>query len=151
MEMPPPILDCAKVLAYAAVDESVVHVRDNPVYVDGKPLGAVPNLAICKYPIEDEHLLFFCRKEWEVLGCTGCPSLEAAKDRAEREYRGIAARWQSYHHEDEAAVDRQCLEPFCSFCGKSFFELERLIWGKDGAVICDGCVRTLAAALNGSS
>ncbi len=149
MDMPPPILDGAKVLAYATVDQSVVRVRENLLYVDGKPLGPVPNLAICNYPIESEHLLFFCTEAWEVLGCGGYASLEETKDRAEREYRGIESRWQNYVHEDEAAVDRLCLDPSCSFCGKSFRQLERMVEGKN-AFICDECVRTLERSLDDS-
>ena len=149
MGMPPPILDRAKVLAYATVDQSVIRVRERLLYVDGKPLGPVPNLAICKYPIESEYLLFFCDADWKVLGCAGYPSLAAAKERADREYRGIGSKWQNYVHEDEAAVDQLCPEPRCSFCGKTFLELDRMVAGKN-AFICEDCVRNLARSLDDS-
>ena len=150
MDTPPPILDSAKVLAYATVDHTVIRIPKDWLYVDGKPLGPVPKLAICQYPISSEHLLFYCDDDWEVLGCAGYDSLADAKERAEREYRGIGSKWQAYVHEDEAAVDRLCLEPWCSFCGKSFLELDRMVVGKN-AFICEECVRNLARSLDVSA
>ncbi len=148
MESLPPILDSAKVLAFATVDNSVVRVRDDLLYVDGKPLGSVAKLAICRYPYESEFLLLFCDDDWNVLGCCAHASLEAAKRRAEQEYRGIMARWQLFHHDDEAAIDQQCLEPLCSFCGKSVLNVERMVEGKN-AQICEACIRVLAGSLDG--
>lgn len=147
VESPPPILNSARVVAFATVDNSVVHVRDDLLYVDGKPLGPVANLAICKYPHESEYHLMFCDDDWNVLGGIGLASSEAAKRRAEQEYRGIMARWQVFHHDDEAAVDQQCLEPLCSFCGKSFLKVEQMIEGKN-AIICDACIRVLGNSLD---
>ncbi len=147
MESPPPILASAKVLEFATVDRSVTRVRDDLLYVDGKPLGPVANLAICRYPHERECLLLFCDDDWNVLGCCANASVEAGKCRAEREYRGIMARWQLFHHNDEAAIDQQCLGPLCSFCGKSFLKVERMVEGTN-ARICESCVRDLAASLD---
>ena len=148
MEIPPPILCSAKVLAFATVDHSVVRVRDDLLYVDGRPLGLAANLALCRYPHESECILLFCDDDWNTLGFSGHPSLELAKRRAEQEYRGIMPRWQRFHHDDEAAIDRQCLEPLCSFCGTSFRKVERMIEGTN-ARICDACVRSLVSKLEG--
>ena len=147
MERPPPIVASSKVIAFATVDKSVIRVRDDLLYVGGKPLGLVPKLTICIYPHESEYHLFFCDDEWNVLGCSTHDSVETAKRRAEKEYRGLMARWQLFHHEDEAAVDRHCLEPLCSFCGRSFREFKRMIDRKN-ARICEDCVRDLAGSLD---
>jgi len=58
--------------------------------------------------------------------------------------------WQPFHHKDEAEIDRQCLEPSCSFCGKSFLEIKQMIEGKN-ARICDDCIRDLAGLLDDES
>lgn len=148
MATPPPILDSAKVLAFAIADNSVVRVRDDLLIVDGKPLDNVANFAICRYPDENECLLFFCDDSWKVLGCSAHPSVGAAERSAEKEYRGIMSRWQLFHHDDEAAIDRQCLEPLCSFCGKSFLKVEQMIEERN-ARICEACVRAFASSLDG--
>ena len=49
---------------------------------------------------------------------------------------------------DEAAIDQQCLEPLCSFCGKSVLNVERMVEGKN-AQICEACIRVLAGSLDG--
>ena len=148
MASPPPILHNARVFEFATVDNSVIRVREDLLYVDGKPLGPVANLAICRYPHESEYLLLFCDNDWNVLGCCGHASVEAAKRRSEQEYRGIMARWQLFHHDDESAIDQQCLEPLCSFCGKSFLKVERMVEGKN-AHICESCIRDLGGLLDG--
>lgn len=146
-EDPPPILGSAKVLAFAIVDSTIKFVQNKLLYVDGKLLGPVPKLAICKFPTESEVCLYFCDDDWSMLGFSVHESLEAAKRRAEKSYPGLLNRWRPYHHKDEAAIDRRCLEPFCTFCGKSFIETERMVQGKE-AWICEGCVRALSDSLD---
>jgi hypothetical protein len=146
IDVPPPIFGNAKVLTYAVIDGSINFVQKNLLYVDGKPLGPVPKLAICKVPSESEVLLCFCDEAWGMLGVSAHDSPEAAKRRAEKSYPGLRDRWQPYHHENEAEIDCQCFEPYCSFCGKSFAEAERMIEGKE-AWICEDCIRTASGVL----
>ena len=150
METPPPILDSAKVIAYATFDKSVVRARDDLLYVDGQPLGPMPKLAICVHPHESEYYLFHCDADWDVLESSAHDSIETAKRRAEDEYLGLMGSWQPFHHKDEAEIDRQCLEPSCSFCGKSYLRVEKMVEGKN-AWICEACVRTSASLLDGQS
>jgi hypothetical protein len=79
-----------------------------------------------------------------VLGGYYDHSVDAVKLFAEKEYPGLMSWWQAFHHDNEAAIDQQCLEPLCSFCGKSFLETERMVEGKN-AWICDACVRDAAS------
>jgi hypothetical protein len=147
IEGPPPIFGSAKVLAFAVIDKSTAFVQKNLLYVGGEPLGPVPKLAICKCASTSEVHLHYCDNEWEILGVSVHASLDAAKQKAEKSYPGLLDRWQLYHHADEAAIDRQCLEPFCGFCGKSHIEAERMIEGKE-AWICEDCVRNASGALD---
>ena len=91
--IPPSILDSAKVLAFAVVDETVIYENRKTLYVDGELLGAVPKLAICQNYNEEEVMLFHCDDEWTVLGVSshGC-FLEAAQA-AERSYKGLLQKW----------------------------------------------------------
>jgi hypothetical protein len=90
-EIPPPIIDSARLLAFAINDEDVKYTnRIN--FVGSKEklerLGEVPCLAICSdYANADEILLFFCNSEWEPQGVIPFTSTEEAKLRAERGYR----------------------------------------------------------------
>jgi hypothetical protein len=146
MDKPPPILHGAMVLAYATLDDSVVRVRKDLLYIDGKPLDHVAKLAISRSPGDKEVLLFFCDDDWELLGLSAHPSVDQAKRRTEREFRGVAAKWKTYQHKDVAAVERECLAPFCSFCGRPDREVERMFEGKN-AFICGDCVRDLGEFL----
>lgn len=128
MDKPPPTIGSAKVLAYAAVDESIEWAGEGRIFVGDplKPLGRVPKLAICKFPNKSEYDLFYCDDEWGVLACLPNSSLGDAKNRAEEDYRGISTKWRAFVHEDEAAIDRQCMEPCCEGCGRSWIELYEL-------------------------
>ena len=150
MDTPPPILEMGKVVAFANADESVVRLRSDLIYVDGKPVDDVAKFAICKYPIGNKFYLCFCDDNWSMLAGSPDPSIEACKRQAEKEYRGLTPLWQPFHHVDEAAIDRICLEPLCSFCGKSFLETERMVEGKN-AWICDACVRDAASSLGSAT
>ena len=148
MDTPPPILDYGKVIAFAKADDSVVRVRNDLLFVGGKPLDDVAKFAICKHPIGGEFFLCFCDDSWNVLGGYSDPSVDAAKRWAEKEYPGLMSWWQTFHHNDEAAIDQQCLEPLCSFCGESFLRAEQMVEGKN-AWICDACVREIASSMDG--
>ena len=130
-------------MAYATVDDSVTWVDKRRVFIGKKPLGAVPKLAIVKYPIDGNFLLLYCSDEWEEITQWDFSSSDEAKRHAEAEYVGLGSRWQDYHHADEAAVDRQCMEPFCGFCGRSFLVIEQMVEGKD-AYICGDCIKTMS-------
>lgn len=147
--VPPPVLDGARVLAYAVVDETVIYTGRSILYVDGKLLGAVPRLAICQQKAE-AVLLLFCDEGWGSLGVVECPSLSEAQKRAETEYKGISSKWVSVNvSEKELAqyLDEQADGLRCSFCGKPPEEVQQM-FSVAAACICDGCVREFSQSLN---
>lgn len=76
MTEPPYVLDSARVLAYAVLDQTVSYTGRISVYVGGKLLSPVPRLAICENLARDgDFLLFYCTETWEVLGVGGYDSL----------------------------------------------------------------------------
>jgi hypothetical protein len=147
---PPPVLDCARVIAYAVVDPSIKYVERNTLYV-GEPLkllGPVPRLAICQNIGEAELMVFHCDGEWNVLGAGGGHySVNEAKTYVERSYPGIGKNWidTNVSVEDAAAfLKEQFGDLKCSFCGRMFHEVWQY-FGNENARICDVCVEKFAA------
>src|SRR5438128_2532118 len=96
VDEPPPILDCARALEYAAVDESVKFTGRGALYVGARKLDAVymPRLAICQnMGANPETFLFHCDEKWTVLGTDAYSSIEAARQSAEKAYEGISDKW----------------------------------------------------------
>ena len=151
IEQPPPVLDCARVIEYAEVDASVRYTGRITVYVDGKELGPVPRLAICENMDDaSDLLLFYCDREWNVLGAGGGPSLEAVRETAERAYSGISAKWLKSNFSREEAkrhLDEHWGDQRCAFCGRTPNQVHFLVQGKTGARICDICVSELKEEL----
>ena len=131
-------------LSYAFVDD-IPYQRWSSLYVDGKLLEQVPCLATCTNLGKDiGPLLYHCDGQWNVLGTTGAETVEAVKERAERNYPGVASRWVDVYTSVEDPLryyDEQTGGLKCSFCGKRPFDLEGWIEG-DGAMICRGCVES---------
>lgn len=139
---PPPVLDCARVLEYAVLDDSVSFSGRTLLFVDGKELDPVPCLAICQNLNQAEILLFHCDSDWTVLGTGGYDSVSAAKNRAERIYPGVSSCWVSAHVSEREAskyLDEIWGDQRCSFCGKRPDEVEALV-GRGKAYICDRCI-----------
>jgi len=90
--LPPPIIDSARVLEYAQVGQDIQYTGRIHLIVDGERLGAVPNLAICSnYHIPGDILLLFCDEEWISKGCIAFSTIEEARIKAERGYPGISS------------------------------------------------------------
>jgi hypothetical protein len=143
---PPPVLDRARVIAYAIVDESVKWTGRQLIFVDGKELGPVPRLALCRCDrgeIED-ILVFHCTDEWEVLGCSGHDTLEKAKAKVEIAYSGVSEKWIDTNISEEAAkqwIKENCTDLSCSFCGREPPEAREIIESKSGEVrVCNFCI-----------
>jgi hypothetical protein len=97
MTEPPYVLDSARVLAYAVLDQTVSYTGRISVYVGGKLLPPIPRLAICEnLAREGDFLLCYCTETWEVLGVGGYESFELAKQRAEVAYAGVSEKWEPY-------------------------------------------------------
>jgi hypothetical protein len=104
MKRPPPVLDSARVLEFAVLDESVrftgkLHLSHGDVRI-----GAVPGLAICRDPGVDGLLLFHCDENWNVVAAQiwnnpdrpTIATVDEVKERAEKYYSGISSKWQAY-------------------------------------------------------
>jgi hypothetical protein len=139
---PPPVLDSARVVAYAYVDD-IPYKKWGALYSGETLIEAVPCLAIAVNLGKDiGPLLFHCDSTWEVLGTSGGPTIDATKLRAERNYPGVATRWVELNTTVEEALrhyDEMSGALRCSFCGKRPFEITGLVEGK-GVAICRGCV-----------
>jgi hypothetical protein len=151
IDEPPPVLDCARVIEYAEVDESVKHTGRITVYVEGKELGPVPRLAICQNSDEAGVLLFYCDNEWNVLGAGGAPSVEAAREYAEKAYSGISEKWLKSSF-SRVEAEKYLLDSWgddrCSFCGRTPNQVDRLLHGNSGARICEICISEFKGQLD---
>jgi hypothetical protein len=150
-ETPPPVLDSARVIEYAIVDESIPFTGAGPLYVGGTLLGRVPRLAICENLGEDlGPMLFHCDDSWAVLGVAGGQTIEEIKVRAESRYPGISSSWVQRNVSREEALayyDRETGDMRCSFCGRRPFETTGYVEGRNqDAAICRECVAKFHAA-----
>jgi hypothetical protein len=143
IDEPPPTLGSAHVIEYAEVDASVRFTGRQTLYVDGKLLGPVPRLALCQNFDASDVMLFHCDDEWNVLGVGGGPTLEAARELAERAYAGISAKWikSRFSREDaEEWLSESWGEGRCAFCGRTPHQVHLMVKGSTGARICDICI-----------
>jgi len=68
MEPPSQLLGDADLLAFAEVPTAVRFTGRLHLYSDGKRIGPVPYLAICKPHDDVGLLLLHCDESWEILG-----------------------------------------------------------------------------------
>ena len=97
-QIPPPIIDSAKLLSFAYNDDDVEFTDRIDIFVGEEEelqrLGEMPCLAICaNYAAPNEILLLFCNAGWESQGVITFTSIKKAKLKAERGYRGISEKW----------------------------------------------------------
>ena len=157
MELPPPVIHSSKLVAYAKNDENVTFTDKISLYVGGsgddlERLGEVPGIAICHpYNEHDELLIFFCDSSWEPKGTIPCTSIDEAKKRIERGYRGICGNlvMSPYSQNDiddflryEYEVDpyTNWWELVCSFCNNHEHEEGVSIIPSNRASICKKCI-----------
>lgn len=148
---PPPVINLARLLAYAVTDDEVKFTNKIKLFVDGERLGKVPKLAICESLDADKQiLLFFCDENWEALGTIAVPSVEDAKRKAEVGYEGILAKWNDSKTSVQDAekylkasggmgIESAFAKGQCTYCKKLSGEVERL-YGTEEALICDECI-----------
>jgi hypothetical protein len=148
--IPPPVIDSARLIAYATTDHDVEFTdRITLIVGEGERLGRVPCLAIClNYYVSGDVLLMFCDDAWNCKGVIAFTSVDEAKARAELGYKGIARKWvpAPYSDEDVATFLRDVYEvdpnaewwkTLCSFCGE---EVEGQCISTARATICAKCV-----------
>jgi hypothetical protein len=150
---PPPALAGCRVEQYANRDRSMKYSGHSYLFRDGKEVGPVPRLAICRGD-DNEVLLFHCDRRWNVLGMAGgYPNVKAAKRRAERTYSGISAAWVKTgftRRQLKRYLDRLGHNVKCAFCGKAWHQVERMV-RKGKSAICDACVRELSEIIAADS
>ena len=149
---PPPVIDSARTLLSAVVDDDVVYTDRINLFVGDERLGPVECLAICEnYAVSGDILLCFCDADWQTKGCIAFKTVEEAKGKAERGYQGISAKWRNSEASPEE-LDRFLREDYevdpttqwwrteCSFCGKDSTQVEGMI-GREKTLICHECIR----------
>ena len=93
---PPPVIAGLYVVAFAHADSSVRFEQRHTLNVGGKWLGRVPCLALCRSFERAEFMIQYCSKQWNPLGIAAdYKSIEEAKERIERSYHGITAKWRN--------------------------------------------------------
>lgn len=149
-DVPPPLIDCARVLYYAIVGEGVRYAPKGKVFVGGVELGAVPRLAIVRSLVDEEIMLLHCDDEWASLGSSGAGSVEAVMAHANARYEGLAGQWHEAPYPDvefAKTVADAYRDERCSFCGRYHFQIDGPMIEGDRAMICSDCVDRLHVAL----
>jgi hypothetical protein len=150
MAMPPRVLDCAHAIEYAIVDGSVTFEQRHTLNVGGEWLGEVAQLAICRNLDETELMVFHCDRDWNVLGvAAGFDSIDEAKAKTERSYRGLRQKWVStgYSRDDAASYLADHFKDVkCSFCGRLPMQYQSIVGTK--VRICNHCVEEFHDALH---
>lgn len=151
----PPVIDSARLLAYAFNDLDVEFTDRINLFI-GKAgemtkLGEVPNLAICESFGSKDILLLLCDESWNSEGVIGeFASVERAKQKAETGYRGVSDKFipSPYSQEEENQFllkeysvdpDTNWWESICSFCGASPAKFR-----STRASICEACIVAFA-------
>lgn len=153
---PPPIIDTAKLIIFASNDEDVEYTDRIDLHASTSEngfvrIGEMPNLAITRTYYDNSYLLMICDEGWNAKGVIQFATIEEAKIKAERGYKGLNEKWQdspySQQEIDDFLRDEYGVDPrsewwamICSFCGKNDSELQVLFQGKH-ATICKNCVK----------
>lgn len=142
---PPPVLDCARVLHYVVVDRSMRYSGRTLLFVGGIEVGRVPRMAIAEDRSSAGVLLFHCKQNWRVLGCSVHASVPDAMKRAQEIYPGLSSRWVKSgvtKKHAERYLDRLFGSQRCEGCGKRADQVRRL-FSKRKLLICDHCLQEL--------
>jgi hypothetical protein len=141
---PPPTIGTDRVLEYAIISSDTSFTGNSPIYVDGKPLGSVPRLAICEEFGRSSVLLYYCDRDWSPLGVSAANSVDEARRRAESAYSGLAGNWLSPPHTEKGANefrDRKFENNECTFCKRVMSDVNLMISNEnDTAFICNICI-----------
>jgi hypothetical protein len=137
------------VVAYATLDSSIPFSGRGGLFVNDKPLGRVPQLAIARSGAG--VLLLHCTRAWKVLGVAACASVSEAERSAERSYPGISRKWQRTRvskRQSEAFLKALWKGQECSFCQRRPDQVEKIVAGRSGVRICDICIREIRSKMS---
>ena len=149
---PPPTVTGLRVLRYATT-ASLKFSGRSYLFVDGEEVGRVPRLIIGEEMyLDSEVALLFCDRYWNAIGiAAGYRSIREAEARADRMYAGIGSRWVNPRVTKRQARAHEELiwkRERCSFCKRLPPQFNRW-FPRNGASICDDCVRKFFAKLTG--
>ena len=155
INLPPPVIDSAKLVAFAENDDDVTYTGKLSLHVGGpsnwQTVDELPGLVIVNsYNMPQDFLLGFCDESWSISGVIQFDSIEAAKARAEHYYSGVGSKWCSSPYSDEQVreylkteygvdPDSEWWVVRCSFCGKEDTDTAGVI-ASESATICYGCI-----------
>ena len=155
INLPPPVIDSARLVEYAENDDDVTFTGELSLHVGGpsdwETVGELPALVIV-HPFYNpgEFLLGFCNESWETSGVIPFESVEAAKAHAEHYYSGIGEKWRVTPYSEEQTreylrteydvdPDSEWWTVRCSFCGNQDTGNAGII-ASESATICYGCI-----------
>jgi hypothetical protein len=146
----PPIIAGLYVVAYAHADRSVRFEQRHTLNVGGKWLGRVPCLALCRHFERAEFMVQHCNNNWEPRGiAAGYRSIEEVKQRVERSYHGITAKWKKQIipiRKARATHKAKLKAESCSFCGRPPLKVTAMLGRKTR--ICHHCVDSFHEAIH---
>jgi hypothetical protein len=154
---PPPVLNGARVLAYATLGASRLPSSDGMMFVGNKPLGRISTLVITEKPSVPGRagrgvLLLYCSRAWSPRGVAGHTSVNGAKRRAEAMFSGSSAQWvpsRVTKAEAERYLNTVWAGQECSFCGTRPDQVQQMVAAKR-ARICDRCISECSAIVRHS-
>jgi hypothetical protein len=110
MEEPPMMLDGARVIEYAALEQGPSRSGHASVVVEGISLDleTVRGLVIAEDLVRGGVFLIHCNRDWETVAVGHHADLQAARASADYAYSAIAPRWTPYRElsaEERAEVE----------------------------------------------
>jgi hypothetical protein len=144
---PPVVLEGCRVEQFAIRDRSMRFEGHGLLFRGTTEVGPVPRLALGRDRDNAVYLLH-CDARWNVLGSSGgYENVRAAKQRAERFYRGISKAWVLTGY-TKAQADRYLNRirgpKKCSLCSRSPYDVQSIVEVKKRMfAICDVCIREL--------
>jgi hypothetical protein len=101
---PPAVLACAVVRFFARLDDTVSYTGRGCIIVGSVTLDPVPCLVIAQNIEDGCVLLFYCDKDWRVLGAGGYDTILEAQATMERRYPGVESLWIPFRQLTEAEM-----------------------------------------------
>ena len=152
---PPPVLLSCRVLEFAVLPKSTTFAGADLVnWLEEKPPGAVPCLAVVEDLRDGQVILVICDRAWSIRAFSPHESVGRAKRRAERIYPGSRSHWK-HRHVTVATAKEHLASSWkgyeCSFCGKTPDELEGGFVQGNNARICSPCAAAAVDALAAAS
>jgi hypothetical protein len=92
-EVVPNVIGGEKVLYFIRIETKHTLTGNTKQIVNGKLIGPVYGLAICKSDNPEGYYLFGCDENWKSITDTFHESIEDAMDQGEFEYKGTFNDW----------------------------------------------------------